>query len=60
MSTTTKLSQPLQIPKLLADHLRWMVVLAQLKEIRGTVHRYPIRDLVTDLQLGGLFPPAGE
>ncbi len=60
MSTTTKLSQPLQIPKLLADHLRWMVVLAQLKEIRGTVHRYPIRDLVTDLQLGSLFPPAGE
>jgi hypothetical protein len=60
MSATTKLSQPLQIPKLLADHLRWMVVLAQLKEIRGTVHRYPIRDLVADLQLGTLFPPQGE
>jgi hypothetical protein len=59
-TTTTKLSQPLQIPKLLADHLRWMVVLAQLKEIRGTVHRYPIRDLVADLQLGSLFPPQGE
>jgi hypothetical protein len=59
-ATTTKLSQPLQIPKLLADHLRWMVVLAQLKEIRGTVHRYPIEDLVTDLQLGSLFPPQGE
>jgi hypothetical protein len=59
-ATTTKLSQPLQIPKLLADHLRWMVVLAQLKEIRGTVHRYPIRDLVADLQLGSLFPPQGE
>jgi hypothetical protein len=59
-ATTTKLSQPLQIPKLLADHLRWMVVLAQLKEIRGTVHRYPIKDLVTDLQLGSLFPPQGE
>lgn len=60
MSATTNQSQSLQIPKLLADHLRWMVVLAQLKEIRGTVHRYPIRDLVTDLQLGGLFPPQGE
>ncbi len=59
-ATTTKLSQPLQIPKLLADHLRWMVVLAQLKEIRGTVHSYPIRDLVADLQLGSLFPPPGE
>ncbi len=59
-ATTTKLSQPLQIPKLLADHLRWMVVLAQLKEIRGTVHRYPIKDLVTDLQLGSLFPRQGE
>jgi hypothetical protein len=57
MSATTKQSQSLEIPKLLADHLRWMVVLAQLKEIRGTKHRYPIKDLVTDLQLGGLFPP---
>jgi hypothetical protein len=57
MSTTIKPSQSLQIPKLLADHLRWMVVLAQLKEIRGTVHRYPIRDLVADLQLTSLFPP---
>jgi hypothetical protein len=57
MSATTNQSQSLQIPKLLADHLRWMVVLAQLKEIRGTKHRYPIKDLVTDLQLGSLFPP---
>jgi hypothetical protein len=57
MSATTNQSQSLQIPKLLADHLRWMVVLAQLKEIRGTVHRYPIKDLVADLQLGSLFPP---
>jgi hypothetical protein len=59
-TTTTNQSQSLQIPKLLADHLRWMLVLAQLKEIRGTVHRYPIRDLVADLQLGSLFPPQGE
>jgi hypothetical protein len=60
MSATTNQSQSLQIPKLLADHLRWMVVLAQLKEIRGTQHRYPIKDLVADLQLGSLFPPQGE
>jgi hypothetical protein len=60
MSATTNQSQSLQIPKLLADHLRWMLVLAQLKEIRGTQHRYPIKDLVTDLQLGSLFPPQGE
>ncbi len=56
MSAATKTSQSIEIPKLLADHLRWMVVLAQLKEIRGKVHRYPVRQLVTDLQLANLFP----
>jgi hypothetical protein len=54
--TSSKQSQSMQVPKLLADHLRWMVVLAQLREIGGTEHRYPVKQLVTDLQLGSLFP----
>jgi hypothetical protein len=61
MTTTSKKSQSMQIPKLLADHLRWMVVLAQLREIGGQEHRYPVRQLVADLQLSSLFPkPTGE
>ena len=51
----------MQVPKLLADHLRWMVVLAQLREIGGTEHRYPVKQLVADLQLSSLFAkPTGE
>ncbi len=46
----------MQVPKLLADHLRWMVVLAQLREIGGKEHRYPVKQLVSDLQLNSLFP----
>ncbi len=58
---TTKQSQSMQIPKLLADHLRWMVVLAQLRELGGKEHRYPVRQLVADLQLSSLFAkPTGE
>ena len=57
MSAATNQTQSIQIPKLLADHLRWMVVLAQLREIGGKEHRYPVKQLVTDLQLTGLFPP---
>jgi hypothetical protein len=61
MSATTKQRQSMQVPKLLADHLRWMVVLAKLRQIGGKEHRYPIEQLVTDLQLGNLFPtPTGE
>jgi hypothetical protein len=61
MSTTTNKSQSMQVPKLLADHLRWMVVLAQLREMGGKEHRYPVRQLVADLQFGSLFPqPTGE
>ena len=61
MTTTTKQSQSMQVPKLLADHLRWMVVLAQLREMGGKEHHYPVKQLVTDLQLGSLFPqPTGE
>jgi hypothetical protein len=61
MPTIAKKSQSMQVPKLLADHLRWMVVLAQLRELGGTVHRYPVKQLVADLQLGGLFAkPTGE
>jgi hypothetical protein len=61
MSATTKQRQSLQVPKLLADHLRWVVVLAKLREIGGKEHRYRIEQLVTDLQLGNLFPtPTGE
>ena len=61
MSATTKLRQSMQVPKLLADHLRWVVVLAKLRQIGGKEHRYPIEQLVTDLQLGALFPqPTGE
>jgi hypothetical protein len=48
--------QSMQVPKLLADHLRWMVVLAQLREIGGKEHRYPVKQLVQDLQLASLFP----
>jgi hypothetical protein len=60
-ATTTKQRQSMQIPKLLADHLRWVVVLAQLREIGGKEHRYPIKQLVVDLQLNNLFPkPTGE
>ncbi len=55
MSAATQ-SQSMQIPKLLADHLRWMVVLAQLRQIGGRAHRYPIEQLVQDLQLTSLFP----
>jgi hypothetical protein len=46
----------LQISKLLADYIRWMVVLAQLKELAGKEHRYPVKQLVQDLQLLTLFP----
>jgi hypothetical protein len=61
MTTTSKQSQSMQVPKLLADHLRWMVVLAQLREIGGKEHRYPVKQLVADLQLGSLFAkPTGE
>jgi hypothetical protein len=58
MSATTKQRQSLQVPKLLADHLRWVVVLAKLREIGGKEHRYRIEQLVTDLQLRNLFPTA--
>lgn len=59
--TTSKQSQSMQVPKLLADYLRWMVVLAQLREIGGKEHRYPVKQLVADLQLGSLFAkPTGE
>ncbi len=61
MNATTKQRQSMQVPKLLADHLRWVVVLAKLRQIGGKEHRYPIEQLVTDLQLGALFPqPTGE
>ncbi len=51
----------MQVPKLLADHLRWMVVLAQLREVGGKEHRYAVKQLVADLQLGSLFAqPTGE
>ncbi len=59
MSAATQ-TQSIQIPKLLADHLRWMVVLAQLRELGGKEHRYPVKQLVADLQLTGLFPPQTE
>jgi hypothetical protein len=55
MSATTKQRQSMQVPKLLADHLRWVVVLAQLRAIGGKKHRYPVKQLVADLQLGSLF-----
>ena len=61
MTTSTNKNQSMQVPKLLADHLRWMVVLAQLREIGGTEHRYPVKQLVADLQLSSLFAkPTGE
>ncbi len=61
MNAISKQRQSMQIPKLLADHLRWVVVLAQLREMGGKVHRYPVKQLVADLQLGNLFPqPTGE
>lgn len=61
MIASTKQRQSLQIPKLLADHLRWIVVLAQLREIGGKEHRYSVKQLVADLQLGNLFAqPSGE
>jgi hypothetical protein len=61
LSLTTKQRQSLQVPKLLADHLRWVLLLAKLHEIGGKEHRYPIDQLVTDLQLRNLFPtPTGE
>jgi hypothetical protein len=61
MTTISNKSQSMQIPKLLADHLRWMVVLAQLREVGGKEHRYSIKQLVADLQLGSLFgKPTGE
>jgi hypothetical protein len=61
MSVTTNQSQSMQVPKLLADHLRWMVVLAQLREVGGKEHRYPVKQLVADLQLTSLFAkPTGE
>jgi hypothetical protein len=61
MTTISKQSQSMQVPKLLADHLRWMVVLAQLREMGGKEHRYAVKQLVADLQLGGLFAkPTGE
>jgi hypothetical protein len=53
--TISKKSQSMQVPKLLADHLRWMVVLAQLREIDGKEHRYTVKQLVADLQLESLF-----
>jgi hypothetical protein len=59
--TTTNHTQSMQVPKLVADHLRWMVVLAQLRELGGTEHRYPVKQLVADLQLGSLFAkPNGD
>ncbi|MCY7366730.1 MAG: hypothetical protein LH474_01075 [Chamaesiphon sp.] len=61
MPATTQQLQSMQVPKLLADHLRWMVVLAQLRAVGGKEHRYPIKQLVADLQLGSLFAkPTGE
>jgi hypothetical protein len=61
MTISNKQSQSMQVPKLLADHLRWMVVLAQLRELGGTKHRYPVKQLVADLQLTSLFAkPTGE
>jgi hypothetical protein len=61
MSVTINQSQSMQVPKLLADHLRWMVVLAQLREVGGKEHRYPVKQLVADLQLTSLFAkPTGE
>ncbi len=61
MPATTQQLQSMQVPKLLADHLRWMVVLAQLREVGGKEHRYPVKQLVVDLQLGSLFAkPTGE
>ncbi len=61
MSVTTNQVQSMQVPKLLADHLRWMVVLAQLREVGGKEHRYPVKQLVADLQLSSLFAkPTGE
>jgi hypothetical protein len=61
MSVTINQSQSMQVPKLLADHLRWMVVLAQLRSVGGKEHRYPVKQLVADLQLSNLFAkPTGE
>jgi hypothetical protein len=61
MSAATNKSQSMQVPKLLADHLRWMVVLAQLRAVGGKEHRYPVKQLVADLQLSSLFAkPTGE
>jgi hypothetical protein len=61
MPATTQQLQSMQVPKLLADHLRWMVVLAQLRAVGGKEHRYPVKQLVADLQLGSLFAkPTGE
>jgi hypothetical protein len=61
MSVTINQSQSMQVPKLLADHLRWMVVLAQLRAVGGKEHRYPVKQLVADLQLTSLFAkPTGE
>ena len=61
MPATTQQLQSMQVPKLLADHLRWMVVLAQLRAVGGKEHRYPVQQLVADLQLGSLFAkPTGE
>ncbi len=61
MSVTTNQSQSMQVPKLLADHLRWMVVLAKLRAVGGKEHRYPVQQLVADLQLTSLFAqPTGE
>jgi hypothetical protein len=61
MSVTINQSQSMQVPKLLADHLRWMVVLAQLRAVGGKEHRYPVQQLVADLQLTTLFAkPTGE
>jgi hypothetical protein len=61
MLVTINQSQSMQVPKLLADHLRWMVVLAQLREVGGKEHRYPVKQLVADLQLTSLFAkPTGE
>jgi hypothetical protein len=61
MSATINQIQSMQVPKLLADHLRWMVVLAQLRAVGGKEHRYPVKQLVADLQLGSLFAkPTGE
>jgi hypothetical protein len=61
MTTITKQSQSMQVPKLMADHLRWMVVLAQLRELGGKKHHYSVKQLVIDLQLSSLFAkPTGE